>query len=54
MDERETPQRRFGVAVDVDCTALDEAIEKTNRLVELLREVATIIDSLSLGVRSDP
>lgn len=34
------------VTVNVDSTSLDEAIEKANRLVELLREVQQIIDSL--------
>ena len=35
------------VAISLDTTDLDEAIEKANRLVELLREATQIIDSLS-------
>lgn len=38
------------IAIELDSEALDEAIEKANRLGELLREVQQIIDSLS-GVR---
>ena len=33
--------------IHFDCTELDVAIEKANRLVELLREASAIIDSLS-------
>ena len=33
--------------VNVNCENLDVAIEKANRLVELLREVQQVIDSLS-------
>ena len=35
------------VAISLDTTDLDEAIEKANRLVELLQEATQIIDSLS-------
>lgn len=35
------------ITVKVNCEQLDEGIEKANRLVELLREVQRIIDSLS-------
>ena len=35
------------VGVDVDSSSIDAAIEKANRLVELLREASSIIDSLS-------
>lgn len=34
------------VAISLDSEALDNAIEKANRLVELLREVQQIVDSL--------
>ena len=37
------------IVVEIDATAIDIAIEKANRLVMLLREAATIIDSLSSG-----
>lgn len=33
--------------ITVSCKELDNAIEKANRLVELLREAQQIIDSLS-------
>ncbi len=35
------------IKVLVDCSELDTAIEKVNRLAELLREASDIIDSLS-------
>lgn len=35
-------------SIKVDSSDIDLAIEKANRLVELLREAATIIDSLSI------
>ena len=35
------------IAINVECKDLDIAIEKANRLVELLREAQQIIDSLS-------
>lgn len=35
--------------VDVNCVALDTAIEKANRLVELLTQATNLIDSLSTG-----
>ena len=35
------------VAIRLDSEELDNAIEKANRLVELLREVQQIVDSLS-------
>lgn len=46
-------RREIGASVKIDCTSLDEAIEKANRLVELLREASSIIDSLSHGSRSE-
>lgn len=36
------------INIDVETTKLDEAIEKANRLVELLREAQQIIDSLEI------
>lgn len=33
--------------IEIDCRDLDRATEKANRLVELLREASSIIDSLS-------
>ena len=35
------------IRIHIDCTSLDEAIKKANRLVELLREAEQIINSLS-------
>lgn len=35
------------ITIAVDTAELDVAIEKANRLLELLREAASIIDSLS-------
>ena len=34
------------LTVEVDANGLDEAIEKANRLIELLTEVQQLIDSL--------
>lgn len=42
------------VGVDVDSSAIDAAIEKANRLVELLREASSIIDSLFGKLGSEP
>lgn len=39
----ETPK----IIIDVNSEELDNAIEKANRLVELLREAQQIVDSLS-------
>lgn len=35
------------ISADIDTASLDEAIEKANRLVELLQEASNIVDSLS-------
>ena len=35
------------ITVEINTEFLDEAIEKANRLVELLKEAVQIIDSLS-------
>lgn len=44
-------ERQF--TISVDDADLDRAIEKANRLVELLREASAIIDSLSGNIRSE-
>lgn len=54
MSENKTESRGMKIALDVDCGALDAAIEKANRLVELLHEAAALIDSLYCGHRSEP
>lgn len=41
------------VELHVDATDLDAAIEKANRLVELLREASNIIRSLSEDKQSE-
>lgn len=41
------------VKIEVDTADLDTAIEKANRLVELLQTANDIIDSLSRGLRSE-
>lgn len=41
------------VDINLDSGALDNAIEKANRLVELLREVQQIVDSLSGAEQSE-
>lgn len=43
--ERET-EPKHSLFIEVETPGLDEAIEKANRLVELLREASSIIDSL--------
>lgn len=53
MSEEQKPRRAVEVKIDVDCTGLDLATEKANRLVDLLTEVSTIIDSLAAGLRSE-
>lgn len=42
------------VTISVEMKELDAAIEKANRLVELLREASSIISSLSKEVGSEP
>ena len=37
------------IKLEVDSASLDAAIEKADRLVQLLQEAAQIIDSLSKG-----
>lgn len=41
------------ISIDFNVKPLDEAIEKANRLVELLREVQQIVDSLSGTKKSE-
>lgn len=41
------------IDVSLDSEALDNAIEKANRLIELLREVQQIVDSLSGAEKSE-
>lgn len=38
-----------GITIEINTEQVDEAIEKANRLVELLKEAVQIIDSLSGG-----
>lgn len=35
------------ITLEINCSNLDEAIEKANQLKKLLEEVQTLIDSLS-------
>lgn len=44
--ENGTSKQAANVCIAVDTTDLDKAIEKANRLIELLREAQQIIDSL--------
>lgn len=53
MAEEKDTGRTACVTVTVECSDLDLAIEKANRLVELLREASSIIDSLAVGLRSE-
>lgn len=41
------------VDISLDSEALDNAIEKANRLVKLLQEVQQIVDSLSGAEKSE-
>lgn len=41
------------IDISLNSEALDNAIEKTNPLVELLREVQQIVDSLSGAEKSE-
>ena len=38
-----------GITIEINTEQVDEAIEKANRLVELLKEAEQIIDSLTGG-----
>lgn len=54
MEESKVPVAACSFAVNVDSSSIDETIEKANRLVELLREAAAIIDSLSGKIPQNP
>lgn len=43
MDKKKAPS----VKISVDCSSIDQATEKANRLADILREASSIIDSLS-------
>lgn len=45
MEGKTMPGRE--ITISVSCPGLDEAIEKANRLVELLKEATALIDSLA-------
>jgi len=49
VNEQEKPGRQLNAKITVDYTDLDAAIEKANRLVELLAEASNIIDSFTSG-----
>lgn len=38
------------VEIKINCGSIDQTIEKANRLVELLKEASSLIDSLSRSV----
>ena len=42
-----------GITIEINTEQVDEAIEKANRLVELLKEAVQIIDSLCGKSRAD-
>ena len=54
MDQEKSTSPTICAAVKIDSSSIDIAIEKANRLVALLREASTIIDSLSGKLRSEP
>ena len=43
---------KITIDVDVDIDKIEKAIEKANRLVELLKEAKQIIDSLGRGLEA--
>ena len=49
MEKKNETANKYSLKIEVDCAAVDTAIEKVNRLVELLQEASSIIDSLSAG-----
>ena len=49
VDEKTETANKYSLKIEVDYADVDTAIEKVNRLVELLREASSIIDSLSAG-----
>ena len=40
------------LTAEIDISNIDEATEKVNRLLELLKEVTSIISSLSEGIKN--
>ncbi|MCI7638243.1 MAG: hypothetical protein MSS60_00255 [Clostridiales bacterium] len=52
MEAKNDNKSGLSVEVNVDCSDLDVAIEKANRLNALLREAASLIDSLFTGNQS--
>ena len=49
VDEKTETANKYSLKIEVDYADVDKAIEKVNRLVELLQEASSIIDSLSAG-----
>ena len=49
VDEKTETANKYSLKIEVDYADVDTAIEKVNRLVELLQEASSIIDSLSAG-----
>lgn len=49
MNEKLEKANKYSLKIEVDFADVDTAIEKVNRLVELLQEASSIIDSLSAG-----
>ena len=49
MDEKAGTANKYSLKIEVDYADVYTAIEKVNRLVELLREASSIIDSLYAG-----
>lgn len=54
MSESKKQMPAYCVDIEVNDSSLDMAIEKANRLVELLREASSIIDSLSGRLDQNP
>lgn len=54
MKEGKDHKKTYNIAIAVDCSDLDVAIEKANRLVELLHEASTVIDSLAVRLAQNP
>lgn len=49
MDKKTEKANKYSLKIEVDYADVDKAIEKVNRLVALLQEASSIIDSLSAG-----
>lgn len=52
MEAENSKKSGLSVKINIDSSSLDSAIEKANRLNALLREAASLIDSLSAGNQS--